>query len=107
MTPRWLPPVPTQLGEQRSSESAKKPCLSQLWPICSKRPSRSRNMFCAITGCSLVLEIQFSWQVPTLQDHVPTEKAVTSPTFLDDYVKLCKAGSPFMKFLCEAVGVPF
>ncbi len=36
-----------------------------------------------------------------------TQKAVTSPTFLDDYANLCRAGSPFMKFLCEAVSVPF
>ena len=36
-----------------------------------------------------------------------TQKAVTSPTFLDDYAKLCRAGSPFMRFLCEAVGVTF
>ena len=32
---------------------------------------------------------------------------VTATTFLDDWVAMCRAGSGFMKFLCEAVGVPF
>jgi alpha-galactosidase len=62
--------------EQYSCERAKKPCLSQLWPICSNRPSASRYMFCPITGCSLVPLNQFNQHVPTLQETVPTEKAV-------------------------------
>jgi uncharacterized protein (TIGR02453 family) len=36
-----------------------------------------------------------------------SQKQVTAPGFVDDYAKMCKAGSPFMKFLCDAVGVPF
>jgi uncharacterized protein (TIGR02453 family) len=36
-----------------------------------------------------------------------TQGYVTSSTFLDDYTALCKKGSPFMKFLCDAVSVPF
>lgn len=36
-----------------------------------------------------------------------TESAVTSPGFLDVYAQLCKDGSPLVRFLCEAIGVPF
>ncbi|MGI9609556.1 MAG: DUF2461 domain-containing protein [Acidimicrobiia bacterium] len=36
-----------------------------------------------------------------------TQKAVTSGTFLEDYTADCKRAAPFMKYLCEAVGVPF
>lgn len=36
-----------------------------------------------------------------------TQKAVTSSSFLNDYAKDCKRAVPFMRFLCEAVGVPF
>jgi uncharacterized protein (TIGR02453 family) len=36
-----------------------------------------------------------------------TQKQVTSPGFIDEYFKMCKRGSPFMAFLCEALGVPF
>ncbi len=36
-----------------------------------------------------------------------TQKQVTSPGFIDDYFKLCKRGTPFMRFLCDALGVPF
>ena len=36
-----------------------------------------------------------------------TQKQVTSPGFIDEYAKMCKRGVPFMRFLCEAVGVPF
>ncbi len=36
-----------------------------------------------------------------------TQKAVTSPGFVGEYAKLCKAAAPFMEFLCDAVGVPF
>ena len=35
------------------------------------------------------------------------QKAVTAPGFLESYAALCRAGAPFVKFLCEAVGVPF
>lgn len=36
-----------------------------------------------------------------------TQKQVTSPGFVGEYAAMCKTGSPFVKFLCEAVGVPF
>lgn len=36
-----------------------------------------------------------------------TQKQVTSPGFIDDYARMCKAASSYMKFLCDAVGVPF
>lgn len=36
-----------------------------------------------------------------------TQKQATSAGFLDEYAALCRAGTPFMKLLCEAVGVPF
>lgn len=36
-----------------------------------------------------------------------TQKAVTSPGFLDQYIELNKRASPMMELLCEAVGVPF
>ena len=36
-----------------------------------------------------------------------SQKTVTSVGFLDEYVSLNKRSAPFMKFLCEAVGVPF
>ena len=39
--------------------------------------------------------------------HRLTQKQVTSPGFVDEYARLCKLGSPFMAFLCEAVGVRF
>jgi len=32
---------------------------------------------------------------------------VTSPDFLDQYAKLCRAATPFMRYLCAAVGVPY
>jgi uncharacterized protein (TIGR02453 family) len=36
-----------------------------------------------------------------------TQKSITSNTFMDEFTDYCKRSSPFMKFLCEAVGVPF
>jgi uncharacterized protein (TIGR02453 family) len=36
-----------------------------------------------------------------------TQRQVTSDSFMDDFTANCKAGAPFMRFLCEAVGVPF
>jgi uncharacterized protein (TIGR02453 family) len=36
-----------------------------------------------------------------------TQKTVTSPGFLEEYYRICKAAAPFMEFLCDAVGVPF
>ncbi len=32
---------------------------------------------------------------------------VTSPQFLDTFTERCRSAAPFMKFLCDAVGVPF
>ena len=36
-----------------------------------------------------------------------TQKAITSPGFLDEYGRLCEAGAPFVRYLCDATGVPF
>ncbi len=36
-----------------------------------------------------------------------TQKAITSDQFMDEFTDVCKRSAPFMKFLCEAVGVPF
>ena len=36
-----------------------------------------------------------------------TQKAATSPGFLDEYEQLCRRGGPLMKFLCRAVGVEY
>jgi uncharacterized protein (TIGR02453 family) len=35
------------------------------------------------------------------------QKTVTSGDFIDEFERMCKAASPYMRFLCEAVGVPF
>ena len=34
-----------------------------------------------------------------------TQARVTAPGFLDDYVGMMRAGAPFMRFLCEALGL--
>jgi uncharacterized protein (TIGR02453 family) len=36
-----------------------------------------------------------------------TQKQVTSPGFVDEYARICATATPFMRFLCAAVGVPF
>ena len=36
-----------------------------------------------------------------------TEDAVIADGFLDEYSGLCRAATPFVAFLCDAVGVPF
>ena len=36
-----------------------------------------------------------------------THKTVTSPGFLDSYATTCRAGAPFMAFLCTALDLPF
>lgn len=36
-----------------------------------------------------------------------TQRAVTSPDFMKTYVADCKRAVPLMRFLCDAVGVPF
>lgn len=36
-----------------------------------------------------------------------SQKQVTAPDFLDEYMKLNKRAAPLMEFLCDAVGVPF
>jgi uncharacterized protein (TIGR02453 family) len=36
-----------------------------------------------------------------------TEGDVTAPGFLKHFVDLCKAGAPFVKYLCGAIGVKF
>jgi uncharacterized protein (TIGR02453 family) len=35
------------------------------------------------------------------------QKAITSDTFLEEFTDLCSRATPFMRFLCEGVGVPF
>ena len=36
-----------------------------------------------------------------------SEKAVVAPAFVQEYVRLCKAAAPFMRFLCRALDLPF
>jgi uncharacterized protein (TIGR02453 family) len=36
-----------------------------------------------------------------------TQKAVTSPGFIDDFATLCRVGSPLVEFICHAVGVSY
>jgi uncharacterized protein (TIGR02453 family) len=36
-----------------------------------------------------------------------SQEAVTKPEFIRDFAEICRAGSSFMKFLCDAVGRPF
>lgn len=36
-----------------------------------------------------------------------TQQQVTAPTFLDDYADLCRRAAPYLRFLCEAVGLRF
>ena len=36
-----------------------------------------------------------------------TQKSITSDHFMEDFTGNCQRSAPFMKFLCEAVGVPF
>ena len=36
-----------------------------------------------------------------------TQARVTAPGFLEDYAALLRAGAPFMRFLCEALGLAF
>ena len=36
-----------------------------------------------------------------------TQKAVTADGFIDQFAGMCRRATPFMRFLCEAVGVPF
>lgn len=36
-----------------------------------------------------------------------SQKSITSEGFVDEFAKMCRAATPFMRFLCEAVGVPF
>jgi uncharacterized protein (TIGR02453 family) len=36
-----------------------------------------------------------------------TEEDATAPGFVDEYARLCRAASPMMQFLCDALDVPF
>lgn len=36
-----------------------------------------------------------------------TQRAVTSPDFMKSFANDCKRAAPFMKFLCDAAGLPF
>lgn len=36
-----------------------------------------------------------------------TQKQVTSDEFMKDFTDYCRRSAPFMRFLCEAVGIPF
>ena len=35
------------------------------------------------------------------------EKTVTADGFLDEYTRICRSATPFVEFLCRAVGAPF
>jgi uncharacterized protein (TIGR02453 family) len=36
-----------------------------------------------------------------------SEDDVVAPTFVDEYAQICRAGAPLMRFLCDALEVPF
>ena len=36
-----------------------------------------------------------------------TQNAVASPEFPRDFAEICKAGTPLVRFLCNAIGLPF
>lgn len=36
-----------------------------------------------------------------------SQKAITADTFIDEFTRLARTATPFMRFLCDAVGVPF
>ncbi len=36
-----------------------------------------------------------------------SQKQITAPGFIDDFAANCRTGTPFVEFLCQAVGVPF
>jgi uncharacterized protein (TIGR02453 family) len=36
-----------------------------------------------------------------------SEREVTSPGFVDEFAGLCRAGAPLMRFLCEALALPY
>jgi uncharacterized protein (TIGR02453 family) len=36
-----------------------------------------------------------------------TEKGVIAPDFVDEYARICRAASPLMQFLCDALDVPY
>lgn len=35
------------------------------------------------------------------------ETTVTASGFLDEYARICRAGAPFVRYLCDASGIPF
>ena len=45
----------------------RKPCFSQLIPICSNRPSINRYMFCAMTGCCAEVSVTLPLEQPPLR----------------------------------------
>jgi uncharacterized protein (TIGR02453 family) len=36
-----------------------------------------------------------------------TQRSVTSPAFVGEFAGMCRAGGPLVRFLCEALGLPF
>lgn len=36
-----------------------------------------------------------------------TQRQVTAPGFIDEFETMCRAATPYMRFLCGAVGVPY
>ncbi len=36
-----------------------------------------------------------------------SEATVTAPGFLDEYARICRTGAPFVRYLCDATGIPF
>ncbi len=36
-----------------------------------------------------------------------TQKQITAPGFIDEFAATCRAGTPFVKLLCDALAVPF
>jgi uncharacterized protein (TIGR02453 family) len=46
------------------------------------------------------------WKDFTAVVHL-SQKAATAPGFLAEFAVICRDGAPYMRFLCEALGLPF
>ncbi len=86
-------------------------------PAAWKRAAHGAGFEFELTGDSLVNPPRgFSADHPLIadlrrKDFVASvrlsQATVTSDGFLDDFTRRCRTATPFMRFLCDAVGVPF
>ena len=101
------------------------PTLKKIREFMAADPARWKRTVCGnrfrgtyeLGGDSLVRPPKgFDAEHPLIEDlkrkdfiaYTPmTQKRVTSAGFLADYTAVCKAAAPFMRYLCDAVGVEF